>query len=80
MEKEITITFGRSSRRYLIERGVIDPTANVNIYLSKVGVHIEDRFPEPVEMRDLLVLRAGRFDRLPGQGVPPIRRERVPTN
>lgn len=46
----------------LIEQGVIDPDANVNTYLSRVGVRIDDRFTEPVTMRDLLALQAGRFD------------------
>jgi CubicO group peptidase (beta-lactamase class C family) len=46
----------------LIERGVIDPKADINIYLAKAGVRIDDRFSEPVTMNDLLSLRAGRFD------------------
>ena len=46
----------------LVDRGVIDPNADVNIYLAKAGVRIHDRFSEPVTMKDLLSLRAGRFD------------------
>ncbi len=46
----------------LIERGVIDPLANVNTYLANVGVEIDDRFDEPVTMADLLSLHAGRFE------------------
>jgi CubicO group peptidase (beta-lactamase class C family) len=50
------------STMQLIEKGIIDPNADVNTYLSKTGVKIDDRFPEPVTIRDLLHLRAGRFD------------------
>jgi CubicO group peptidase (beta-lactamase class C family) len=46
----------------LVDRGVIDPNADVNIYLAKAGVRINDRFSEPVTMKELLSLRAGRFD------------------
>ena len=46
----------------LIEKGLIDPNADVNRYLGKTGVKIDDRFSEPVTIRDLLRLRAGRFD------------------
>jgi CubicO group peptidase (beta-lactamase class C family) len=50
------------STMQLIEKGIIDPNADVNTYLNKTGVKIDDRFPEPVTIRDLLHLRAGRFD------------------
>jgi CubicO group peptidase (beta-lactamase class C family) len=46
----------------LVERGTIDTTADVNRYLAAVGIRIQDDFPEPVTMKDLLDLRAGRFD------------------
>jgi CubicO group peptidase (beta-lactamase class C family) len=54
--------FTAISTMQLIEKGVIDPTTDVNRYLGNTGVRIDDRFPEPVTMRDLLRLRAGRFD------------------
>jgi CubicO group peptidase (beta-lactamase class C family) len=54
--------FAAIATMQLIERRVIDPNADINAYLSKVGVKIDDRFPEPVTIRDLLALRAGRFD------------------
>jgi CubicO group peptidase (beta-lactamase class C family) len=54
--------FTAMSAMQLIEKGVIDPKADVNTYLAKTQVKIHDRFPEPVTMGDLLRLRAGRFD------------------
>ena len=54
--------FTAISTMQLIEKGVIDPNADLNTYLSKTGVKIHDRFSEPVTIRDLLHLRAGRFD------------------
>ncbi|HEY6620338.1 MAG TPA: serine hydrolase domain-containing protein [Steroidobacteraceae bacterium] len=54
--------FTAISTMQLIEKGVIDPNADVNTYLSKTGVKIHDRFSEPVTIRDLLHLRAGGFE------------------
>jgi CubicO group peptidase (beta-lactamase class C family) len=54
--------FTAISTMQLVEKGVIDPNADVNTYLGKTGVRIDDRFPEPVTIGDLLRLRAGRFD------------------
>lgn len=54
--------FTAISTLQLIEKGIVDPNADVNTYLGKTGVKIDDRFSEPVTMRDLLRLRAGRFD------------------
>ena len=54
--------FTAISTLQLIEKGIIDPNADVNMYLGKTGINIGDRFSEPVTIRDLLRLRAGRFD------------------
>jgi CubicO group peptidase (beta-lactamase class C family) len=46
----------------LIDAGVVDPDADVNRYLEKLGIKLHDRYAEPVTMRALLALQAGRFD------------------
>src|SRR5262245_43725158 len=56
----VTKLFTAITALRLIERGVIDADADVNQYLSKVGVRIHDRFDTPVTMRALLALQAGR--------------------
>ncbi len=58
----VTKVFTAIAALQLIDRGVIDPAVDVNRYLASIGVRIADEYAEPVTIRDLLVVRAGRFD------------------